>query len=219
MVPAAKTDWLPEPYQVAFSVLHDSMPSIPLRQLQRQMENALGCPLGKVFLEIEDQPMNSATIAQVHRGIVRKGLARKSSVTRVAIKIQHRGVEKVMMNDLANLRLTDRLFKWFGVKGKMDTQTILQQYDEVVADEFDFLKEIDYMERIGNLLREGKTRSRDISTTVLTVFLLLYFYYVPTILLLYSIYRVICRSIMFTPLALQRSLGSASRGRTRYCLR
>lgn len=48
-------------------------------------------------MKIDDKPLASASIGQVHRAWLKDGTA-------VVVKVQHADVEKLLMHDMANLK-------------------------------------------------------------------------------------------------------------------
>ena len=73
--------------------LRDDVPADDPAAVQRTIEIELGQPAHELFAEFEDVPVASASIGQVHR-------ARLKSGERVAVKIQHAGIEKIVREDL-----------------------------------------------------------------------------------------------------------------------
>ncbi|CAI7825014.1 unnamed protein product [Closterium sp. NIES-53] len=111
----AKPDMSPPAWVRRLAPLHDSAPADPFPLVRRTVEAELAradvagsdvasaadvarVRLEDVFAEFEEEPVGSASIAQVHRGRLKDG-------RRVAIKVQRAGAERLMLMDLANLRL------------------------------------------------------------------------------------------------------------------
>lgn len=53
--------------------------------------------LSQIFSKIEEKPLASASIGQVHRAWLTDGTA-------VVVKVQHADVESLLMHDMANLK-------------------------------------------------------------------------------------------------------------------
>jgi ubiquinone biosynthesis protein len=73
--------------------LRDDVPADDPIAVRRTIEIELGQPAEELFAEFEDVPVASASIGQVHRARLKTG-------ERVAVKIQHAGIEKVVREDL-----------------------------------------------------------------------------------------------------------------------
>ena len=100
------------------------------------VENELGRPLEELFAEFELEAMGSASIGQVHR-------AKLLSGETVVVKVQHSGIEPIVMNDLEILKALAELAE------RYDPDLRLFQPRATVADfsrnlirELDFRREL-----------------------------------------------------------------------------
>ncbi|CAI5465940.1 unnamed protein product [Closterium sp. Yama58-4] len=99
----AKPDLSPPEWVARLSALHDAAPADPLPLVLQTIQEELGgVGWREVWEWVEEKPLGSASIAQVHRGRLRGG-------KEVAIKVQHAGVEPLMLTDLANLKASSPL--------------------------------------------------------------------------------------------------------------
>jgi ubiquinone biosynthesis protein len=73
--------------------LQDSLPPVPFEQIRREMERAFEQPLENLFAEIDPEPVGSASIAQVHRGVTSDG-------KHVAIKVLRPGIRERFARDI-----------------------------------------------------------------------------------------------------------------------
>ncbi len=73
--------------------LRDDVPADSPAAVRRTIEVELGQTADELFIEFEDVPVASASIGQVHRARLKTG-------ERVAVKVQHAGIEKVVREDL-----------------------------------------------------------------------------------------------------------------------
>ena len=70
------------------------------------LKQSLGSAFRSVFFsDIDEVPISSASVAQVHR-------ARLKSGEEVVIKARHKNVEKLMQNDLSNLETLCNWIAW-----------------------------------------------------------------------------------------------------------
>ena len=74
-------------------LLQDSLPPVPFEQIRREMERAYEQPLENLFAEIDPEPVGSASIAQVHRGVTSDG-------KHVAIKVLRPGIRERFARDI-----------------------------------------------------------------------------------------------------------------------
>lgn len=58
-----------------------------------------GKPVSELFEEFDYKPLASASIAQVHRARLRRAAAGGRG-PRVAVKVQHRGIEGIFLKDM-----------------------------------------------------------------------------------------------------------------------
>lgn len=100
----ARADLFPEEYVKVLSVLQDEVPPRPFARVRPVIEAELGRPLGELFAELEPTPVASASLAQVHRGVLRNG-------TVVAVKVQYPDIERTVEVDLRNIAILARWFR------------------------------------------------------------------------------------------------------------
>ena len=73
--------------------LQDSLPPVPFERIREQIERSFEVPLETVFAEIDPEPVGSASIAQVHRGVTSDGRT-------VAIKVLRPGIRERFARDI-----------------------------------------------------------------------------------------------------------------------
>ena len=70
---ATRHDFMPEQFTKKLSVLHDSVTPMKGSEVKKILEKELNGNLNEFFKEIDlEDPVGSASIAQVHKGIWRK---------------------------------------------------------------------------------------------------------------------------------------------------
>ncbi|GJP40542.1 hypothetical protein CLOM_g211 [Closterium sp. NIES-68] len=136
----AKPDLSPLPWVAKLSSLHDSAPADPFPLVLRTIEAELGGAAWRDVWEwVEEQPLGSASIAQVHRGRLRGG-------KEVAIKVQHAGSKPLMLMDLANLKAFAAFLQ--RTELNMDVMGALTELEKQIRYEFDFRREAAAMDTI-----------------------------------------------------------------------
>jgi ubiquinone biosynthesis protein len=95
---AVREDMLPRVITDELKNLFDQVPAVPFAVIRTQIETELGQPLAALFARVEEQPLGSASLAQVHRATTRAGQA-------VAIKVLKPGARETVIADLTLLRL------------------------------------------------------------------------------------------------------------------
>lgn len=94
---ATRPDLLETEYVEEFRKLFDQAPASPPDEVARLMRDELGREPTEVFAAFNPVPIASASIGQVHEATLRDG-------RRVAVKVQHVGIEQEMQADFRILR-------------------------------------------------------------------------------------------------------------------
>jgi len=74
--------------------LQDSLPPVPFAGIEAAIEASFGQPISALFTSIDPEPVGSASIAQVHKGVTVDGRT-------VAIKILRPGIREKFASDIA----------------------------------------------------------------------------------------------------------------------
>ncbi|MCL7028250.1 hypothetical protein MKW94_020516 [Papaver nudicaule] len=145
-----KPDLAPAAWVKRLVTLCDKAPGTPFEMVRLVLEKELGQSVDEVFERFDVEPLGSASIAQVHRARLR------GTKGDVAVKVQHDGVQDLMMTDIHNqafacyLQKTDIKFDLFSITKEMEKQ---------IGYEFDFVREAEAMERIGHFLRMNNKKA------------------------------------------------------------
>ena len=96
---STRVDLFPEQYTSKLASLQDDLDPMPADVIKAVVVRELlqGEPLDTIFSSFEDEPLGSASIAQVHAATLRDG-------RKVAVKVQRPNVEAVIALDLYLLR-------------------------------------------------------------------------------------------------------------------
>lgn len=141
----SRPDLFPEPYTRKLASLQDDLPPMEPALVLKVVERELldGGRLGDVFSEFDAEPQGSASVAQVHRAVLREG------GQEVAVKVQRPGVEALMLGDVANVKALA-----FQLRGRfpVDYYTVFSELEAQLRFEFDFVAEAAAMDRIGAVL-------------------------------------------------------------------
>ena len=95
-----------------------------------ERELLLGEPLESIFTSFEDEPLGSASIAQVHAATLRDG-------RRVAVKVQRPNCEPKLKGDIANLKSFSRKL---ASALPVDYYTVFCELERALQGELDFLQ-------------------------------------------------------------------------------
>lgn len=136
-----RQDLLPREWTSALETLQDKAPVVPLDQIHATIEAALGMPLTEAFAAFEEAPIGTASIAQVHLATTHEGC-------RVVVKVQRPGIEETMRGDLNLLYLGAQV-----LEASIDELRLIGITDIVAEFERALLRELDFREELGNLMR------------------------------------------------------------------
>lgn len=130
---STRVDIFPIQYTSKLSVTLDSLEVVPAQEIkdiiQREILN--GADLSELFLEFDDVPLGSASIAQVHKAKLLDGRT-------VAIKVQRPNVESKLLGDIKNLINFARIIR---DSLPLDYYKIFKEIEKTLIYELDFLYE------------------------------------------------------------------------------
>ena len=90
---STRSHLIPQEFIVELAKLHDEVPPVSFDQVLGVIASELKRPPLECFASIEEMPIGSASIAQVHRAVRMDG-------ERCVIKVQRPGIEKIVRLDL-----------------------------------------------------------------------------------------------------------------------
>ncbi|HTP25712.1 MAG TPA: AarF/UbiB family protein, partial [Anaeromyxobacteraceae bacterium] len=112
-----------------------AVPPFPIAEVRSEIERALGQPVSACFAELEQVPLASASIAQVHR-------ARTHDGQRVVVKVQRPRIRQGIEADLSILYQLARLVEAVVEETGVYTPTgIVEEFDRTIHEELDFTNE------------------------------------------------------------------------------
>ncbi|MBV8653667.1 MAG: AarF/ABC1/UbiB kinase family protein, partial [Alphaproteobacteria bacterium] len=137
------TNFLPEEFRAELEGLQDQVPPRPYVDIERRFHEEFdGKRPADLFAELDERPIASASIGQVHR-------AKLPSGEQVAVKVQYPDIEEIVRIDLRALRRIFRVISWFvpyhGLEG------IYREIRDMILQELDFRAEADNITRIASL--------------------------------------------------------------------
>jgi len=113
--------------------LRDDVESIPIEEIEKRLDSELGQPWSEVFSSINVEPTGSASLAQVHKGVLREG------EHPVALKVRRPGIEKALSSDMEILSwLAKNLHRRIKDIQAYDLPTIVDALEAGVRQELDF---------------------------------------------------------------------------------
>lgn len=124
-----------ESYETALRGLRAAAPSSPPDAVRRVVEEDLGAPIDRLFASWEDQPFASASIGQVHRAALEDG-------RRVAVKVQHPGIQRAVESDLQNASVLEAMGGALGLR-RWESKRVFEEIKQRFREELDYTLEAD----------------------------------------------------------------------------
>jgi len=131
-------NFLPPEFRAELEALQDQVPPRPYAEIQERLERELGTKMGQ-FAALDRDPIASASLGQVHA-------ARLVDGQRVAVKVQHRDIDRIVRLDLTTIRRILGIVQWFVPVQGLDAY--YHQIKALLSQELDFALEADNIERI-----------------------------------------------------------------------
>ena len=136
---STRADLLPDTYLEALVRLQDRVTPVPFGEIEATVRTELGVRLSKAFLEFDHTPVAAASLAQVHRAVLRDGRV-------VAVKVQRPGVRVQVADDLEVLEaVADIVERYSEVGARYDVVTLVEEFRKTI------LRELDYRVEAENL--------------------------------------------------------------------
>ena len=131
-------NFLPPEFRAELEALQDQVPPRPYAEIQERLGRELGTKMSQ-FAVLDRDPIASASLGQVHA-------ARLVDGTRVAVKVQHRDIDRIVRLDLTTIRRILGIVQWFVPVQGLDAY--YHQIKALLSQELDFALEADNIERI-----------------------------------------------------------------------
>ncbi len=132
---STRPDLLPEDIAEELASLQDRVPPFPGKDARRIVERELKRKLDELFSEFSEEPIASASIAQVHAAKLKDG-------TEVVVKVVRPGIEDLIRRDVGLLYLLAGLAERYWRHGRrLRPKEVVAEYEKTILDELDLLRE------------------------------------------------------------------------------
>ena len=129
------SDFLPKAYCDELLKLNSDVTPMPFDDVEDVINHSYGQDWRELFQFIEEAPLGSASIAQVHRARLKNG-------EEVIIKVERKGIYDTMARDIGLLHRLVKLIPPVGdFKNLVDLDMVLDELWSVAQEDMDFLKE------------------------------------------------------------------------------
>ena len=150
---STRPDLLPESYTNELAALRNDVRPFPFAQVETILREEYGRPLSELFASIDETPVASASISQVHRAVVLDGRI-------VALKVRRPEIAKVIRADLDIIKnlaqLVERRLPNLAVYRPLG---LAREFERTIKRELDFSTERRTMQRCRTPVRRRSDRS------------------------------------------------------------
>ncbi|XP_059451679.1 uncharacterized protein LOC132182448 isoform X4 [Corylus avellana] len=129
---------VPKEYSSTLSSLQDQAVPCHFKAIKQVLISNLGHDLSEIFLSFDEQPIAAASIAQVHRGILKDH-------QEVAVKVQYPGLEQQMKLDTSTMSFISKYIAWLFPDYRFEW--LVTEFAETISSELDFIQEAKNSER------------------------------------------------------------------------
>lgn len=132
---STRRDLLPDDIGEELVKLQDRVPPFPGSEARQTVESALGQPVGTLFRSFDEEPLASASVAQVHA-------ARLHSGEEVVVKVLRPGVRKRIEADIELLyALAGMAHRFWPDARRLRPAEVVAEFEKTILDELDLVRE------------------------------------------------------------------------------
>lgn len=137
-------------YTLELTKLQTRAKPLDFSLIKQCLENEYNKKLDEIFDYIDEEVLGSASIAQVHRAVLKSG-------ERVVIKVQRPGIYSIMAKDVALLKRAVSILQMFSNSSNVvDFNAILSEMWNITKQEMDFMMEAEHIDEFRRLNSEER---------------------------------------------------------------
>jgi ubiquinone biosynthesis protein len=146
-IASTRPDILPEEWIVELKKLQDEVNPLPFSEIQQAIESSLGAPLDELFASFEEEPLAAASIAQVHRAVLKTEDGPKD----VCVKVQRPKIAQTVSRDVELLHTLARFVERSIPESHIyQPVALVEQFDQAITAELDFNLEAEHARRFSD---------------------------------------------------------------------
>ncbi|MEM9555992.1 MAG: AarF/UbiB family protein [Acidobacteriota bacterium] len=137
---SARSDLFPNELIRPLRRLQDDVAALQAKRLDRVVEQVFDRPPDEIFEQLDPEPLASASIAQVHRGVLRQSV---DGIREVAVKLRRPGVARQIRTDLRLLAFGARLLESLPPLRNLPLRAAVAEVAAALEQQLDFVQEGD----------------------------------------------------------------------------
>ena len=146
---STRRDLLPESFADELARLQDAVPPFPGEVARKIVEQAFSCSVDEMFLEFDEQPLASASIAQVHKAVLKDG-------REMIVKVVRPDIEKVIKRDIGLMHvLAAKAEVYWTAARKLKPTNVVSEFEKTLLDELDLMREAANASQLRRNFRES----------------------------------------------------------------
>lgn len=145
---STRPDMIPPDYMAALERMQDKVQELPVETVREVIEEDLGVGVNKVFVEFDAKPLGSASLAQVHRAVLRDG-------REVAVKVQRPDAIASVRTDLESLKsIASKIDRGTDVGRRIKLGDWVTEFGRTLLMELDYRLEAETLQRFDERLQQ-----------------------------------------------------------------
>ena len=126
---ALRRDFLPTEYTLELLKLLNNMPVAPFSEMHKVFMEDIGETFGKFFSSFDEEPIGSASIAQVYKAVLKDSPRfGEAGGAEVAVKIRRPGIEKVFEADFLIISFLASLVDLFNFTSSLSIKEVADDF-------------------------------------------------------------------------------------------
>jgi ubiquinone biosynthesis protein len=139
-IASTRPDLLPHELIHELEKLQDAVAPVSFAKIKEQIEASLGAELSDIYEHVDETPLAAASIAQVHRAVLKTDTDTRD----VVVKVQRPGIAATIASDLDILHTFAALVERAIPESRIYSPIgLVQQFDRAISSELDFSAEAD----------------------------------------------------------------------------
>jgi len=131
---SVRPDLIPEDVALELAKLQDTVPPFAWPEVAATLDAAYGRPHAEVFHSIDQVPIASASVAQVHFALLPDG-------REVAVKVVRPGIRRVIAKDVGLLYALAWLVEFTSDGRRLRPREVVAEFEKIIGDELDLVRE------------------------------------------------------------------------------